>query len=133
MSTKSPAGSRPLSPFMLGQYYRFQWTSVLSFAHRVTGVGLSLGTLLLAGWLVALAGGPQSYAAYSDHMTAWYGQALLFAWTWALSYHLANGIRHLFWDLGKGFELKTAERSGYAVVVFSLVLTALVWAVACFG
>jgi succinate dehydrogenase / fumarate reductase, cytochrome b subunit len=131
MSTKSPAGSRPLSPFMLGQYYRFQWTSVLSFAHRVTGIGLSLGTLLLAGWLVALAGGPQTYAAYAAHMTAWYGQVLLFAWTWALAYHLANGIRHLFWDLGKGFELKTAERSGYAVVVFSLALTALVWAVAC--
>ena len=56
MSTKSPAGSRPLSPFMLGQYYRFQWTSLLSFAHRITGIGLSLGTLLLTGWLVALAG-----------------------------------------------------------------------------
>lgn len=133
MSTKSPAGSRPLSPFMLGQYYRFQWTSVLSFAHRVTGVGLSVGTLLLGGWLVALAGGAQSYAAYSAQMTAWYGQVLLFAWTWALAYHLANGIRHLFWDLGKGFELKTAERSGYAVVVFSLALTALVWVVACFA
>lgn len=132
MSTKSPAGSRPLSPFMLGKYYNFQWTSLLSFGHRITGIGLSLGTLLLTGWLVALAGGPQRYAVYSAHLTAWYGQVLLFGWSWALMYHLCNGIRHLFWDIGRGFELKTAERSGYAVVVVSLVLTAAAWAVACF-
>lgn len=133
MSTKSPAGSRPLSPFMLGKYYNFQWTSLLSFAHRITGIGLSLGTLLLTGWLVALAGGPQWYAAYSTHLTAWYGQALLFGWSWALMYHLCNGIRHLFWDIGRGFDLKTAERSGYAVVVVSLTLTAAAWAIACFA
>lgn len=133
MSTKSPAGSRPLSPFMLGQYYRFQWTSLLSFGHRITGIGLSLGTLLLTGWLVALAGGPQRYAVYSAHLTAWYGQVLLFGWSWALMYHLCNGIRHLFWDIGRGFDLKTAERSGYAVVVVSLTLTAAAWAIACFA
>ncbi|SFF55053.1 succinate dehydrogenase subunit C [Fontimonas thermophila] len=130
MSTKSSAGQRPLSPFMLGLYYRFQWTSLLSFTHRLTGVGLAVGTLLLAGWLVALAGGPQSYAAFSAHMSAWYGQVLMFLWTWAAMYHLGNGIRHLFWDIGKGFDLKTAERSGYAVVAFSLVVTAAVWVVA---
>lgn len=133
MSTKSSADNRPLSPFMLGQYYRFQWTSLLSFGHRLTGIGLSLGTLLLAGWLVALAGGPQWFKACSAHVQAWYGQALLFAWTWALMYHLGNGIRHLFWDAGLGFDLKTAERSGYAVVVASLVLTGAVWAVACYA
>lgn len=133
MSTKSPADNRPLSPFMLGQYYRFQWTSLLSFAHRLTGMGLAVGTLVLAGWLIALAGGPRWYAAYSAHLTAWYGQVLLFLWTWAAMYHLGNGIRHLFWDAGKGFDLKTAERSGYAVVVFSLVVTAAVWAIACYA
>lgn len=133
MSTKSPADNRPLSPFMLGQYYRFQWTSLLSFGHRLTGMGLAVGTLVLAGWLIALAGGPRWYAAYSAHLTAWYGQILLFLWTWAAMYHLGNGIRHLFWDAGKGFDLKTAERSGYAVVVFSLVVTAAVWAIACYA
>ena len=133
MSTKSPADNRPLSPFMLGQYYRFQWTSLLSFGHRLTGMGLAVGTLALAGWLIALAGGPSWYAAYSAHLTAWYGQVLLFLWTWAAMYHLGNGIRHLFWDAGKGFDLKTAERSGYAVVVFSLVVTAAVWAIACYA
>lgn len=129
MTTKT-TDSRPLSPFMLGPYYRFQWTSVLSFGHRITGIGLSLGTALLAIWLIALAGGAQWYAAVASHVQAWYGQVLLFAWTWALMYHLGNGIRHLFWDIGRGFELKTAERSGYLVVVASLLLTAAAWALA---
>ncbi|MGB0217795.1 MAG: succinate dehydrogenase, cytochrome b556 subunit [Sinimarinibacterium flocculans] len=129
MTTKT-TDSRPLSPFMLGPYYRFQWTSVLSFGHRITGIGLSLGTALLAIWLIALAGGAQWYAAVATHVQAWYGQVLLFAWTWALMYHLGNGIRHLFWDIGRGFELKTAERSGYFVVVASLLLTAAAWALA---
>ncbi|HET8881772.1 MAG TPA: succinate dehydrogenase, cytochrome b556 subunit [Solimonas sp.] len=130
MSTKTPAQSRPLSPFMLGQYYRFQWSSLLSFGHRVTGIGLSLGSLLLAAWLIALAGGPQWYGTVAPYLHAWYGQVLLACWTWALMYHLCNGIRHLFWDIGRGFELKTAERSAWLVVIVSLILTAAVWAVA---
>ncbi|HUP90831.1 MAG TPA: succinate dehydrogenase, cytochrome b556 subunit [Solimonas sp.] len=119
-----------MSPFMLGAYYRFQWTSILSFAHRVTGVGLSIGTLLVAAGLLALARGPRSYGMFQQHAAAWYGQVLLFGWSWALLYHLCNGIRHLFWDTGRGFELKTAERSGYAVVAMSLVLTGACWALA---
>ncbi len=130
MSSKTPADPRPLSPFMLGQYYRFQWTSLLSFAHRITGIGLTAGALLVVGWLTAIAGGPKIYAMVGPHITAWYGQFLLFCWTWALMYHLGNGIRHLFWDVGMGFDLKTAERSGYAVVLVSLVLTVAAWAVA---
>ena len=129
--TRSP--DRPLSPFMLGQYYRFQLTSVLSFAHRLTGIGLSLGTALVAAWLVTLAAGPQSYGAIAPHLHAWYGQALLFAYCWALLYHLCNGIRHLVWDTGRGFDIPTAYRSGYAVVAASLVLTAGVWAIAYTG
>lgn len=125
-----PVDPRPLSPFMLGRYYRFQWTSVLSFAHRVTGLGLSLGTLLVCAWLVALVTGPVTYGRFAQHLLAWYGQALLFGWSWALLYHLCNGIRHLFWDAGRGFALKTAERSGYAVVVASLALTGAAWALA---
>jgi succinate dehydrogenase / fumarate reductase cytochrome b subunit len=115
---------------MLGQYYRFQLTSLLSFVHRLTGIGLSMGTFLLAAWLVSLAGGPENYGMFAKHLTAWYGQVLLFGWSWALLYHLCNGIRHLGWDLGKGYELSTAYKTGYAVVVGSLVLTAAVWAVA---
>lgn len=132
MTMKTPADNRPLSPFMLGQYYRFQFTSLLSIIHRITGVGLSVGTLLVAGWLIALAAGPQVYGQFAVHLTAWYGQVLLFGWTWALMYHLGNGIRHLFWDIGWGFDIKVAEKTGYAVVVFSLLLTAATWAVAYF-
>jgi len=130
MTTKTPADNRPLSPFMLGQYYRFQWTSLLSIIHRVTGVGLSVGTLLVACWLIAAAGGPDSYARFAVHLTAWYGQILLFGWSWALTFHLCNGIRHLFWDLGLGFDIKLAEKTGYAVVVVSLLLTGAAWALA---
>lgn len=121
---------RPLSPFMIGPYYRPQLTSMLSILHRITGVGLSLGTLLLVGWLTALAGGPWTYADFAKHLHAWYGQALLLGWSWSLLYHLCNGVRHLFWDMGYGFEIKTAYRSGYAVLALSVLLTAAVWVLA---
>jgi len=129
MSSPAPA-NRPLSPFMLGPYYRFQLTSVLSFAHRVTGIGLSLGTLLLACWLIALASGPYAYARFAEHLMAWYGQALLFGWSWALLYHLCNGIRHLVWDLGKGFSMDAVYRGGYLVVAASFLITAAAWGLA---
>ncbi|NKF21784.1 succinate dehydrogenase, cytochrome b556 subunit [Solimonas marina] len=131
MSTKTPPQSRPLSPFMLGQYYRFQWSSLLSIIHRVTGVGLTLGSVLVALWLIALAGGPSWYTPVAGLLHSWFVQLLLAAWTWALMYHLCNGIRHLFWDIGRGFELKTARASGYVMVASSFILTVLVWAVAC--
>jgi succinate dehydrogenase / fumarate reductase cytochrome b subunit len=121
---------RPLSPFMLGQYYRFQLTSVLSLMHRVTGVGLSVGSVLLVAWLVALAGGPWNYAAFGTHLGAWYGQVLLLGWSWALLYHLCNGIRHLAWDLGYGFSIPAVYRGGYIVVAASLLLTVAAWGVA---
>lgn len=131
MSTnKAPASNRPLSPFMIGPYYRPQLTSMLSILHRITGMGLSFGTLLLAGWLISLANGPEAYASFAGHMTAWYGQILLFAWSWAFLYHLCNGIRHLFWDIGKGLEIEDAYKSGYAVVGVSAAMTIVVWIVA---
>lgn len=134
MSSPAPKAplviGRPLSPFMLGPYYRFQLTSVLSFVHRVTGVGLSLGAVLLVWWLAALAGGAWSYAAFSKHLAAWYGQVLLLGWSWSLLYHLCNGVRHLAWDLGHGYSIPVAYRSGYAVVALSLLLTGAVWGIA---
>ena len=128
MSTsKSTAPNRPLSPFMIGPYYKPQLTSMLSITHRLTGMGLAGGTLLLAGWLIALASGPQAYAAYAGHIGAWYGQILLLGFSWALLYHLCNGIRHLFWDIGMGLEVDAAYRSGYAVIAVSAALTVVVW------
>ncbi|MGH8506736.1 MAG: succinate dehydrogenase, cytochrome b556 subunit [Stenotrophobium sp.] len=129
MNTNTP-DNRPLSPFMLGQYYRFQLTSALSFIHRITGVGLSLGTLLLAGWLIALASGPDCYAVYAHQLKSWYGQLLLLGWSWALLYHLCNGIRHLVWDTGRALDIPTAYKAGYLTVLASLILTAAAWAVA---
>lgn len=129
-ASKPQVPARPLSPFMLGQYYRFQLTSVLSFAHRITGIGLSLGTLLVATWLITLASGPEVYAKFQVHLNAWYGQALLFAWTWALMYHLCNGIRHLVWDAGYALELSSAYASGYISLIASFLLTGAVWVLA---
>ena len=123
MNTPQVTRSRPLSPFMIGPYYKPQLTSMLSIVHRLTGVGLSMGVVLLAWWLCALAAGPWAYAAFARHLTAWYGQLLLAGWTWALMYHLCNGIRHLFWDIGKGYSIPVAYKSGYAVVALSLLLT----------
>ena len=122
------AGNRPLSPHL--QVYRPQLTSVLSILHRITGVALGVGTLLLVYWLAAAAGGPESYAAAQGFIGSFFGQLLLFGWTIALFYHLANGIRHLFWDAGYGFELPTVQRSGQAVLVATAVLTVLSWVAA---
>lgn len=119
---------RPLSPHL--QVYRWQWTMAYSILHRATGVGLGVGTLYLTWWLLALAGGAESFATVSDFSGTFIGRLLLFGWTWALFYHLGNGIRHLFWDAGKGFELDTAAMSGHAMVAFSVVATVVLWAIA---
>lgn len=132
MSTpaKPATPQRPLSPFMIGPYYKPQMTSMLSITHRLTGLALTFGALLLVAFLVCLASGPECTAAVLPHLTAWYGLALLAAFTWALLYHFCNGIRHLMWDVGKGLDMPTAEKTGYAVIAGSLALTAAVWAVA---
>src|SRR3546814_8874029 len=114
--------NRPLSPHL--QIYAWQWTMLLSITHRATGIALSAGTLLLVWWLLALATGPEAFATAQGFVGSWFGLLLLIGWTWSPSYHLCNGIRHLVWDTGAGFDLSTARASGYAVVVASVVLTA---------
>ena len=118
---------RPLSPFMIGPYYKPQLTSVLSITHRATGVFLTIGTLALVYWLMAAAAGQGAYQHAQAVLSSMLGQLFLFGWTWALLYHLCNGIRHLFWDAGYGFEISDAYRSGKWVVIASVVLTLLVW------
>ncbi len=122
------SNKRPLSPHL--QVYKPQITSVLSITHRATGVGLGLGTLLIAWWLITLAAGPDSFATAQGFMGSIIGRLLLLGFTLALFYHLANGIRHLFWDAGVGFELETVSKSGWAVVVATVLLTVLTWFVA---
>ena len=117
--------ARPLSPHL--QVYKWQITMVLSISHRLTGVALSVGTLLLVWWLVALATGPQAFAVAQGFVGSWLGRLLLLGWSFSLFFHLANGIRHLFWDAGYGFENKTTTASGWAVVVASVALTVIAW------
>lgn len=114
-------GNRPLSPHL--QIYKPQITSMLSILHRVTGVGLTLGAMLVVWWLLAAATGPDYFAFVDGLLTSWIGTLVMLGSAWALCYHLANGIRHLVWDLGFGFELDTVTKSGYAVLGASVLLT----------
>ena len=127
--TASPSnpGNRPLSPHL--QVYRYQLTSVLSITHRMSGVILSLGAIVWVLWLAAVASGPDSYAVAQRWCGSFVGQIALFGWTLALFYHLCNGVRHLAWDLGYGFAIPTVYRSGWAVIVVAVLLTAIVWIV----
>jgi succinate dehydrogenase / fumarate reductase cytochrome b subunit len=131
MSSTDRQNNRPLSPFMIGPYYRPQLTSMLSILHRATGVFLSVGTLLLAAWLVAVASGPEAYECAAKIVGSWFGQVALLGWSYALFYHLCNGIRHLVWDAGYAFDMKSVNIGGYLVVGVSILLTACVWILAC--
>jgi len=119
--------SRPLSPHL--QIYRPQITSILSISHRATGLALCLGTLLLVWWLVALARGPEAFANAQGFVGSWLGRLLLLGWTFSLFYHVASGILHLCWDAGYGFEIKTAEISGWVMVASATALTVIAWVV----
>ena len=120
--------ARPRSPDV--QIYRPQLTSVLSITHRATGVWLGLGSILLVVWLLVVATDGSAYAMFDDFFSTWIGAILLFSWTFALYFHLCNGIRHLVWYLDYGFELRTIYLSGWLVVAASVVLTLLTWATA---
>lgn len=119
---------RPLSPHL--QIYKPQLTAVLSIAHRASGIFLVLGTLLLVYWLTALAQGPESYAQAQAIFGSVLGRLILFAWVFALFYHLCNGIRHLVWDMGAGFEISTVYTSGKIVIVAAVALTLIAFGMA---
>lgn len=116
-----PATERPLSPHI--QIYRPQMTSGLSIFHRITGVALTLGTLFLTWWLVAAAYGPEQFATAQAFLGSVIGQLLLWGFTFAVFYHLANGVRHLLWDFGWGFELEQLRFSGIVMLAFAGVAT----------
>ena len=105
-------GNRPLSPFMIGPYYRPQWTSMLSIVHRITGCALAVGAVLIVWWLLGAASGPDYFATADWVVTSWLGQLVLFGCLWALLYHFCNGIRHLIWDTGLLLEVEKAELAG---------------------
>ncbi len=120
-----PELHRPLSPHI--QVYRWQITSVLSITHRLTGLWLGVGALALSAWLVMLVDAPAAFRAYVGFFHTPFGIVLLVTWSWALFYHLLNGLRHLFWDLGWGFERARYVATGWTVVVLSLALTIVFW------
>lgn len=120
--------SRPLSPHL--QIYRLPLVAVLSITHRITGMANLAGTVLLTIWLLSAAWSDACFTWVQGFMGSWLGQLMLVGWTLSLSYHLLNGVRHLFWDAGRGFDLKTAYASGRAVVVGAFVLTGILWAIA---
>ena len=119
---------RPLSPHL--SIYRWPVTMASSILHRGTGLAMSLGFVLFVLWLADMAVGRDAYAAFMTVMDSTVGRILLIGWSWAFFYHLANGIRHLVWDAGHGFEKSQANASAWVVIAGSVLATALFWVVA---
>jgi len=126
-----PTRERPLSPHL--QVYRWQITMTMSILHRASGLVLVAGAFGLAWWLLAVAAGGPAYARAAECLASPLGLLALAVFSLALVYHLLNGIRHLLWDFGVGFEIPEVYRSGYAVAVLTVVLSAAIWLVALGG
>jgi succinate dehydrogenase / fumarate reductase cytochrome b subunit len=118
---------RPLSPHL--QIYRWPLPMVMSILHRVTGVGLYFGTLLMAWWLIAAGTSPNAYATVGAFVNSMFGRLILFGYTWAIIHHMLGGIRHLIWDTGHGFARHEREWLALATIVGSVVITVLLWVV----
>ncbi len=119
---------RPLSPHL--SIYRWPVTMVTSILHRATGIAMAAGFIVLVAWLFDAAAGPEVYAVFLGAASSLIGKLLLIGWSWAFFYHLCNGIRHLVWDSGRGFEKPQATASAWFVIIGSLVLTAAFWGIA---
>lgn len=125
MSDMNSPVERPLSPHL--QIYRPTLTMILSIVHRGTGIALYLGTILLAWWLIATASGPDYFNWVNEIFGSFVGRLILFGYTWALIHHMLGGIRHLVWDMGRGFDLPTVEFSARLIIFISIGLTILIW------
>jgi len=121
--------NRPLSPHL--QIYRLPLLPLLSITHRITGCGIALAAVLIPAVLAALAAGPEAYECVRAHLAAWYGQVALILISAGLIFHGLNGIRHLVWDTGRNLAVPNAEKSGYAVIALTVVLTAALWLYLC--
>ncbi|QOC21100.1 succinate dehydrogenase, cytochrome b556 subunit [Wenzhouxiangella sp. AB-CW3] len=116
--------NRPISPYTV---YRPQLTSVMSFSHRISGILLSLGMVVVVLWVLALASGPEAFERINSLLATPIGLVAMLVWTFSLFYHLLNGIRHLLWDAGWLLDLRGAYASGWIVLIASVVMTAVVW------
>lgn len=123
------AAQKPLSPHI--QIYRWEITMLVSILHRAAGIALALGTVMLVWMLLALASGEEAYACFQKFAGSPIGSLLLLGWTGALFLHMANGVRHFFWDIGKGYNIPVARRWAFIVIGFAAVMTAVVWFFAC--
>jgi succinate dehydrogenase / fumarate reductase, cytochrome b subunit len=126
VDTKASA-ARPLSPHL--QIYRPMLTMMMSIVHRITGIGLYFGMVLLVWWLLAAASGPNAYAKFEWFVGTIIGRIILFAYTWAIIHHMLGGIRHLIWDIGRGFGPNEREWLAAANLVGSIAITVLIWIV----
>lgn len=116
---------RPLSPHL--QVYRWQITMTMSILHRASGIALVVGAFALVWWLLAVAAGGDAYTSAAACLASPFGKFVLFCFSLALVFHLLNGVRHMLWDIGWGFEIPEVYRSGYTVAGLTVVLTALIW------
>ena len=123
--SKTGSKPRPLSPHL--QIYKWQLTSIMSIGHRASGIALSLGSFLIVIWLVTLATGPEYFSHVNKVISHWFGQLVLFGFSVVLFYHMLNGVRHLSWDLGYGFDLTTVYKTGYSVLITAIILTTITW------
>ena len=115
----------PLSPHL--QIYRWHISSLLSITHRISGIVNLLALILIFFWLIALSLGENNYESFLLIINSFFGKFILIGFTWSMIFHLLSGARHLVWDLGYGFEIKTANISGIIVIIFSLALTIIFW------
>jgi succinate dehydrogenase / fumarate reductase cytochrome b subunit len=127
MTIAGMKANRPLSPHL--QIYRFAMTMAMSIVHRITGVGLYFGTLLLAWWLVAAASGPEYFDFVNGVLGSWFGLIVLFCYSWTIIHHMLGGIRHLVWDTGAGMGKPARDIIATATLIGSIILTILVWIV----
>jgi succinate dehydrogenase / fumarate reductase cytochrome b subunit len=124
-TSEQPARPRPLSPHL--QIYRPQINMVMSIFHRLTGVALYFGTLLLTWWLIAAATGPDYFALVNDLFATWPGMIVLVGYSWALIHHLLGGLRHFVWDTGAGLDIASVNVLSWGTIVLSVLLTAGLW------
>jgi len=120
--------NNPLSPHL--QIYRWQISSLLSIVHRISGVINLLALVLIFFWLIFLSFGESNYELFLLIINSFFGKFILIGFTWSMTFHLLSGVRHLVWDLGYGFEIKTANVSGIIVIISSLILTIIFWLLA---
>lgn len=121
---------RPMSPHL--QIYKLPFTAKLSILHRATGAALFFGLLVMTAILYSAASGADTWQIMQSFLNSIFGKLILIGFTFALYYHLCNGIRHLFWDIGKGLDLDVSKKSGMAVIVLSVLLTLATWLIASF-